>query len=301
MKVLKKPYLEEKDTVVCDFSWMLYRNKYAMLNLSVTLADGTVVPTGHLHGTLMQVAQLAAIFPRVVLAVDSPCPDRFRIYPEYKGNRNKDPDEFPIKTHTNLILAAASALPNVWFMKRNGYEADDLINHVIAVGHNPVIFGTDNDLLQNEEPFRMAKNITNGVLEYIDVPTYVRDKYKVPLHFLPIWYKTIRGDSSDNLPPALPHFNGKKLAQLCVDLKSTRSFDSLIHYLSADPKKPLADDRKEALLRNYQIVRPKPVFTEDSPVDVYKLTGYPVGERLLAFQMFSVVEFYSTYFGVRFI
>jgi 5'-3' exonuclease len=304
VRVTRQPYIQVKDTIVVDLSWVMYRSRYAMMNLSVTLPDGTVVPTGHLQGTLLTVAQLSSLAPRVLLAVDSPCPDRFKVFSGYKANRKKEnPDgtkDFPIKIHTNLILAAATALPNVFFIKREGYEADDLINHIIAQGHDPVVFGTDNDLMQNEQPFRMARNVNSGVLDSVDIPAYISQKYKVPLPFLPIWYKTIRGDSSDNLPPAIPRYNGKKLSQLCVDLKGTREFESFLHYVNSHHK--LLDESIQFdLLRNYMIVRPKPIFVEDAPLVEMRMSDFPVGEQLLNFQMIQILEYYNAYHNVRFL
>lgn len=276
----------------------MYRSRYAMMGLSVALADGTVIPTGHLHGSLTTIAQLSTLAPKVLLAVDSRS-NRFDIYPEYKGNRDKK-DEFPIKKHTMLILAAATALPNVHFIKKPGFEADDLINHIIANGDAPTIFGTDNDLMQSHKPFRMSSFISGTELECLDLGKYIREKYSIELDFLPVWYKVVRGDRSDNLPAAVPRYPSRLLTKLCVALQEETKFEALAEYVKSSQDRKLFD-AMDLLQRNYQVVSPRPVYIEDGAIMEMKVHGFPAGQQLLNFQMAQVIQLYQSHYGVHFL
>ena len=301
MRVSALSYVPVKDTIFVDLSWLIYRNLYAMAGLSVQLSDGTIIPTGHLHGTLMDIGQLSCLAPRVILAVDSPS-DRFQFYPEYKGNRSKTEKDgtpkFNPRIHTNLILAVASLLPNVFFVKKTGFEADDLINHVTFLRDDPIIYGSDNDLMQLPRPFRVARNIAGNQLEFLDLPAYIENKYKIKgLAHLPIWYKTVRGDSSDNLPPGALRYPSKLLTTVCNDLKDTFDWKDFERYI--EEKKDLKlKEHLATLFRNYMVVRPRSLHLEDGAMDCKKLMDFDVRTPLLNFQLMAVITYYSTVLGV---
>jgi len=294
--VEKELYTPVPGTVVVDLSWVMYRSHYAMPHLSVTDLAGNVIPTAHVHETLLTIAQISSIAPRVIIAVDSKCPFRFKIFPEYKGNRHKDPNEFNIKVHTNLILAIASRLPNVTFMKKEDFEADDLINHVIASGDEPTVFGSDNDLMQVPKPFKTATSVIGNELGYIDRAAYISKKYSISgvLH-LPVWYKTVRGDPSDNLPSGCPRFPSKLLTPLCQDLEDTMEWKDFEDYIDDPLNKGLSklSSAKDVLFRNYQIVSPRPVLFEDGPLWLKKLKDSDASQQLLGLQCFAVIQYFQ--------
>ena len=290
MQLVKVPYSPVKDTVVVDLSWLMYSSRYALMNLGVVdPATETMIPTGHIHGSLVTITQLSYSCPRVILAVDSVSPHRSEIFSGYKADRaEKRKDEFPIKTHLPLILAAASLIPNVYFVKRDGYEADDLINHLIERGDDPIVYGKDNDLMQWNQPYRMAWDLVASVPRIIDTQVYIREKYGVDLPYLPIWWKVIRGDASDNLPSGVPRYPSKKLVQLCMALKDERYFPALERYVKETMDEKIAP-RLEDCRRNLAIVSPLP-YTE--PLTLKKLMDYPVAVELGKLSMLSMLEFF---------
>lgn len=292
------PYTSVPDTCVVDLSWLMYRSRYAMINLSAPGPDGSPIPTGHLHGTILTVAQLSAVFPRVLLAVDSPSP-RFAKFPEYKANRaEKKKNEFPIKTHTSLIVQTLSLLKNVFYIKHNGYEADDLISSIVSWGDNPVIFGTDNDLMQIPKPFRMANQVSGGEVSYVDLPKYIEEKYNIKgLDHLPVWYKVVRGDSSDNISSAVPRYSSKLLTLLCNTLEDRMDFDSLLAYIK-ETKDPKLNDHIEDLRRNWDVISPILYDREAHGPLLLQKCLTPVFDRLISLQLVEVLQMLSNYYGV---
>lgn len=293
-------YDPQPESVFVDLSWLMYRSRYAMMNLSFTTPEGEV-PTGHLHGSMMSIMNLAAIYKRVVLAVDSRSPRR-DIYPGYKEGRVKphatELERFDIKLHTKLLLALATALPNVYFIKENGLEADDLVNHIINKGDNPDIFANDNDLFMNRNPFRVIDSLTAGdpPVVYRDMESYIIEKYKLTgFDYLPVWYKVIRGDSSDNLPPAVPRYPTKLIQKLAEHMDGSFSWKKFQLYVE-ETKDPRLAEHAGELRRNYAIVTPIPPAM---PVMLKKLTLYPVLQEASSLGLLSVINNYQNFPGTR--
>jgi len=288
MKLLSTELLPAPRTVVVDTSWLMWRSRYAAFHLSVELG-GERVPTGHLHGSLMTLLNLSTFYDRVILAIDlDSC--RKTVYPEYKAHRVKPDaspyDSYRIRGHTPQLLGIACALPNVYFCRHEGLEADDIINALIDRGDQVDVFGSDNDLLQSRKPFRMFKDLGKDGPVFVDVPAYIRDKYKLEdFSYLPIWYKVIRGDSSDNLPPAAPRYNGKLLVKLCRDLQDSQSLSSLAAYIDREADSKLAQSWP-ALERNHAIVCP---IVPKTPLQLYRIEDYPSLQTISRFQLNTVL------------
>jgi len=295
-------YEPKPETVFVDLSWLMYRSRYAMMNLSFVTPEGEV-PTGHLHGSMMSIMNLSASYQRVVLAVDSRSP-RKEIYSGYKEGRKKpnatELERYDIKLHTKFLLALASSLPNVYFIKENGLEADDLINHVISRGDDPDVFANDNDLYMNRRPCRFLTALTSGdtgfAREYLDLQHYITEKYKlIGFSYLPIWYKVIRGDSSDNLPPAAPRYSGKLIQKLAGEMDGRMDWESFEQYIKETMDEKL-DANREALWRNYRIVSP---IIPAMPLMLKKLTMYPVLQEASSLGLLSVINNLQYYPGTR--
>lgn len=293
--ITTEDYVPAPNDVVVDLSWLMYSSRFAHYELSTLVQGEGVVPTGHIHGVLTTVANLALSTPRVILAVDSVSKERYQIFSEYKaGREEKRKDEYNIKVHQTLIIAAATAIPNVYFLKQDGYEADDLINYITNLGHDPILFAKDNDLFQLPKPFRVAYSLVSNYPDLVDVRAYILEKYGIDLPYLPIWYKTVRGDPSDNLSPGCPRYPSKKLIPLCLDLKDTTDFADFAAWVG-ERKDPKLNQNLETLRRNYEMVRPR--FPAEPP-KLKKLRDYPVVEPLRRLGMRTVLGMLA-YRGVQ--
>jgi len=236
----------------------------------------------------MTLLNLSTFYDRVILAIDLDS-NRKTVYPEYKAHRVKPDaspyDSYRIRQHTPQLLGIASCLPNVYFCRHEGLEADDIINALIDRGDQIDVFGSDNDLLQSRKPFRMFKDLVKDQPVFVDIPAYIETKYKLEgFTFLPIWYKVVRGDSSDNLPPAAPRYNGKLLAKMCRVLQDSQDLAALAAYIDREADSKLAD-AWPALQRNHAIVCP---LKPSTPLQLYRITEYPALQTLSRFQLTTV-------------
>ena len=126
---------------------------------------------------------------------------RSEIYPEYKANRSKTPDEF--KGQLDLVKEVLNAL-NISFVEKPGFEADDVIGTLAtqaeAAGFDVLICTGDRDAFQ-----LVTDNVTvlyprKGVSDLARMtPAAVEAKYFASPGRYPDLAALV-GESSDNLP-----------------------------------------------------------------------------------------------------
>ncbi len=126
---------------------------------------------------------------------------RLEEYSEYKAKRNKTPDEF--SSQLPLIEEVLDAL-RIPFLKKPGYEADDLIATLttqgLAEGMEVLILSGDRDALQLVTADSTVLYPSRGVSEmWRMTPEKVLDRYGVPPERYPE-LAAIVGETSDNLP-----------------------------------------------------------------------------------------------------
>lgn len=208
---------------VVDLSWVMHRYRHAYEEFSCTI-NGKRIPTGHIYGTYHFVKDLTQKYKRVILAVDSNPTIRKEIYPNYKSNRHKEiTDEFydyDIHKDLNDILSICTNFENVFYIKQDGYEADDIIGTLIKQANlNWDFYFRDNDILQNIGTYNLCvsfgKDLTIGVVS--DIKSHIKEKYKLDLDYLPLLWKVIKGDNGDCIPIGIERFPTKILKELCYD------------------------------------------------------------------------------------
>jgi 5'-3' exonuclease len=238
-----------------------------------------MLPTGHVYGVLRVVQELAFQYKAVILAVDSPAPHRFEALPTYKSGRHQptgDPfQDYKILTDLLNILKIATAQANVFYVKYDGLEADDLIGSLLASSGDGSkewsAYFNDNDILQVKGVYHWFRSFHEPE---VDRRAYIEGKYGISLDFLPVWHKVIRGDSSDKVPNVIPRFPSKKLLQLCSDLALETDLDRVMLYLSSmelskafgwvsEQAASRESDLYQGMLRNHLVVCPKLVPVQD--------------------------------------
>ena len=126
---------------------------------------------------------------------------RDRLYKEYKGTREKMPDDLRVQIERIREVVAAFNIP---ILEAEGYEADDVLGTVakIAAKQNvEVIISTgDRDLLQLcDKKVRVSlagQKLSEAALYGVDE---VKAKFGVtPKQYID--YKALVGDTSDNIP-----------------------------------------------------------------------------------------------------
>jgi DNA polymerase-1 len=213
-----------KNFVIIDGKSVFYRGYYAMRNLS--LKDGT--PTGGVYGfASILIRILQKLEPEyVAVAWDKSGTNirsRQRIYPEYKANRHKAPDDFYAQIPLFLELLKVFRVP---LYELDDFEADDIIGALAekAVRADPDIevdiISSDLDMLQivgeHVNMYRLKTGFSD--VEEIDVAA-LEQKYGIlRSQFLDL--KALKGDASDNIPgvPGVGDKGATKLLQEFGDL-----------------------------------------------------------------------------------
>jgi DNA polymerase-1 len=223
-----------KRLAVIDGKSVFYRGYYAMPGLS--LSDGT--PTGGVFGFASLAIELIKKLEPDYVAVawdkkGTNIRKRRQIYPEYKANRKKAPDDFYAQMPILFELLDAFGWP---LYELDDYEADDILGafakEATEKGIETCLLTSDLDALQLIGPMTKVYALKNGLsnIEEFDV-AYFEKKYGIGVEqFLDL--KSLKGDSSDNLP-GVPGIGEKTAIQL---LQQYDTLDNI--YAHIDEIKP---------------------------------------------------------------
>lgn len=206
-----------KRLAVIDGKSVFYRGYYAMPNLSLT--DGT--PTGGVFGFASLAIELIKKLEPDYVAVawdkkGTNIRKRRQIFPGYKEGRKKAPDDFYAQIPILYELLDAFGWP---LYELDDYEADDILGafakQASKKGIETCLLTSDLDALQLISPTVKVYALKNGLsnIEEFDVK-YFEKKYGINVHqFLDL--KSLKGDSSDNLPgvPGIGEKTGIQLLQ----------------------------------------------------------------------------------------
>jgi DNA polymerase-1 len=210
-----------KRLAVIDGKSVFYRGYYSMPGLS--LSDGT--PTGGVFGFASLAIELIKKLKPDYVAVawdkkDTNIRKRREIYPEYKAGRKKAPDDFYAQMPILFELLEAFGWP---LYELDDYEADDILGafakEATEKGIETDLITSDLDALQLIGPLTKVFALKNGLsnLEEFDVE-YFEKKYGIEVEqFLDL--KSLKGDSSDNLP-GVPGIGEKTAIALLQEYKT---------------------------------------------------------------------------------
>ncbi len=193
----------ENKLVLIDGHALAYRVFYALPIDAFTTQAGE--PTNATYGfvrTLLDLIQASVPPKYLAVSFDVGATFRDELFADYKGTREKMPDELRLQIDRIKQIVAAMNIP---ILEVDGYEADDVLGTVARQARDlevPVLIVTgDRDLLQLVDdnttvelpPGRYEREPqqydTAAVIERFDVP---------PPRIVD--YKALVGDSSDNIP-----------------------------------------------------------------------------------------------------
>jgi DNA polymerase-1 len=184
----------------------------------------------------------------IAVAFDTGKTFRDDIFPDYKGTREKMPDDLRPQIARIRELVDAFSIPR---LEMEGYEADDVLGsaakQAVAEGLGVKIFTGDRDLLQLVED-RVIVNLPGRSLS--DAKDYLPPDVEEYMGVRPdqiVDYKALVGDASDNIPGVTGV--GKKTAEILLSEYGT--LDEI--YANLDALKPgvrnkLERDRDKAYL-----------------------------------------------------
>ncbi len=189
----------------------------------LSLSDGT--PTGGVFGFASLAIELIKKLKPDYVAVawdkkGTNIRKRREIYPEYKAGRKKAPDDFYAQMPILFELLDAFGWP---LYELDDYEADDILGafakEATAKGIETDLITSDLDALQLVGPLTKVYALKNGLsnLEEFDID-YFEKKYGIEVEqFLDL--KSLKGDSSDNLP-GVPGIGEKTAISLLQEYKT---------------------------------------------------------------------------------
>ena len=185
-----------KKLLLIDGSSYLYRAFHAMPDFRSL--DNK--PTGVIYGVLNMLRHIHKKYPSdYSVCIFDAKGKTFRndIYPNYKANRPKMPDELAIQIEPLKEAIEAMGFP---ILIRSGVEADDVIGTLAQKANQDsievVISTGDKDLAQlvNKQT-KLINTMTNEVLDIEGV----KNKFGIPPELI-VDYLTIIGDKVDNVP-----------------------------------------------------------------------------------------------------
>ncbi len=184
----------------------------------------------------------------LAVAFDTGKTFRDEMFPDYKGTREKMPDDLRTQITRIRQLVDAFGIPR---LEIEGYEADDVLGSVarsaVAKGLGVKIFTGDRDLLQLVED-RIIVNLPGRSLA--DAKDYLRADVFEYMGVRPdqiVDYKALVGDSSDNIPGVKGV--GKKTATTLLQKYETldKVYENLDEF-SPGVRNKLTTDKENAYL-----------------------------------------------------
>jgi DNA polymerase-1 len=187
---------EVKSLVLIDGSSYLYRAFYALPGLTAPSGQ----PTGAIYGVLMMLHKLIKDERPNLLGIVFDAPGktfRHELFPEYKANRARTPEDLIIQIEPLLAAIKNLGLP---LMRVNGVEADDVIGTLAKEaeqrGMNTLIATSDKDFTQLvSDKITLLDTMKNRLTDR----SGVIEKFGLPPEQI-IDFLTLSGDASDNIP-----------------------------------------------------------------------------------------------------
>lgn len=237
---------------IVDGSGFVFRAFHALPPL--TTKNGT--PIGAVFGFCQMIKNLNQDKILVVFDKDGST-FRKNLYPDYKANRTKPPEELIIQFP---IIKDACRAFGLDYVERSGFEADDIIaSYVKLAKENVTIISSDKDLMQlvshNVFMFDPIKKITideKYVLSKLGVlPNRVTD------------YLGLIGDSSDNIP-GVPGIGPKTAVKLLEEFESIEGIIKNCNLISSKRLQDKIIEFKDQALLSKQLA----TLLYDVPIDL---------------------------------
>jgi DNA polymerase-1 len=239
----------KKRFVIIDGKSVFYRGYYAMPDLMTK--EG--IPTGGVYGfATMALEVLKKLKPDYVcVAWDKPKTNirkRLEIYPEYKAGRKPAPPDFYQQIPILHELLDAFGWP---LYELDDYEADDIMGTLADQAADQKIetflVTSDLDVLQLISEYTKAYILKKGLSNIVEYnPETFEKKHLIKVNqFLD--YKSLVGDSSDNIP-GVPGIGNKTAVELLNSYKTLDEIYENVDLLKSSVSQKLVNGRKSAYM-----------------------------------------------------
>lgn len=236
----------QKTVFVIDAYNLIYRMFYAIPEMRTN--------SGEVVNAIFWVAKfLKQIFEEnphanFIVATDTGKSFRSESFSEYKGTREKMPDN--LKTQIEWVFGLFEAA-NIPVIGIPGYEADDIMGSIAVQyasdEHQVVIISSDKDLCQFVKDWKV--HIYDAMKRKFMKESDVFEKFWVPASQVRD-YLSIVGDSSDNIP-GIPWFWPKKAVDLLARYQTLENIYAHAHELTPKLADWLLNARESAFLSQH--------------------------------------------------
>ncbi len=232
-----------KTLTIIDGYGFLFRAYYALPNLNTTAG----LPVGGIYGFVNMLLKYLNATEYLVVVFDTGEKNfRHEIYPEYKSNRPKPPDD--LIPQFAMLREAAEAF-NLNYEEVKGYEADDVIA-TLAKTYSQyedlkiTVVTADKDLFQlMNEKVAIFDPMKNKYIKEEDVT----EKFGVSSSKL-LDLLALTGDASDNIP-GVPGIGVKTAARLLAEFDSLENILDNAHIIQQNKcREMILKHKKQALL-----------------------------------------------------
>ena len=275
--------------ILIDFSWV-YNRYYFVASTKISKEENV---SSELRSMLIQ------FFLKIVIAynnaeiyavLDSPTTTlhNFQIFKGYKQNRDKEGKKKVYASLKEIILNIRESVPEISFIKARGYEADQVIAYISNnTKGKVVIFSGDKDLLQLTvyKNVYVSNKFENGKFILLsDKEIFEKFKNSKGEDFTRIStnkidilkYRTLKGDTSDNLSPVFPRIQDKDIIDIIknywIDNNefTEERIKDIVDDIKGDNKKLAMKllENKDIWLRNYKIMN---LVNIDEDIKISKL------------------------------
>ncbi len=234
---------------VLDGHGLAYRHYFAMFSHPFTTASGEI--TSAVFGftrTLMDILEKDRPY-YLAVAFDEGLSGRDQLYGEYKGTREKMPDELAAQMTRIKQMVETFNIP---ILSLAGYEADDVMGTTAGQaqdkGVDVRIITGDRDLLQlltDHTTVRLIIPKPGAPDEIYDVARF-REKYELdPIQLIDL--KALEGDTSDNIP-GVRGVGEKTATTLLKQFGTVEEIYTHLDEIKGATQKKLIDGRDSAFL-----------------------------------------------------
>lgn len=275
-----KPF--DKKLYIVDGYSLIYRSYFAFINRPLTDKEGNNVSSffGFFNTIFMLLKEYE--FDYFVIAFDANGPTfRHEMYPEYKANRDKTPDD--LHAQIPIILETLKKM-NIPTISKVGYEADDLIAtlavNATRLGIDTVMVTADKDLLQLiNNHVKALRPPKKGQPKYeLFGKDEVIEAYSVKPEQI-IDYLSLLGDSADNVP-GVKGIGEKTAVKLLEEYNSIEGIYRHLDSLAKGLRGKLEQGKESAMLSKTLVTLDSSVFTLetfDSPEFLTSTINYGAG------------------------
>jgi DNA polymerase-1 len=255
--------MAQKRLLLIDGHSMAYRAFFALPAENFTTAQGQ--HTNAIYGfATMLISLLKDEKPTHVAVAFDVSRKTFRtdIFPDYKANRAKTPDEF--RSQMSYLNDLVKGFGITQFALE-GYEADDLIATITKQaereGAEVLICTGDRDSFQLVTEKTTVLYPKRGASEMARMtPAVVQEKYGMSPDQYPD-FAALRGDPSDNLP-SVPGVGEKTAAKWIVEYGSLQDLIANVDKLAGKVGQSLRDNLDD-VIRNRELTQ----LVHDAPID----------------------------------